>query len=746
MKNIENYCINNSLNRSYINKNSYYTKNKNISKSKTFEKDIINSMKESLDTFLINLKTKSSSKDITNDNLENYYLNENEKFNSLNLDLISPYQALIKNNFYTNNTSTNKQIKRALSTGEFPAKNNNSQIYYNNYNKNSYKINSLFDKNLNEITQSNSLFYSNINDSMNKSLTITNYNNIVNLPKKIYEKKQNIKIDYPIKLINNNNTISNLNFSQFDNNNKSLFSNAKKSFENSRNFHKNVFLKEKRKLNNNIILYIKKELKKLKINNNQNKKEINEFYSFYSQLIQTIFSKILYYVKNFENGKMNNLKNEILILKSKLNSSNTQGQKLNQENENFKQMINQYKSEKNENYNYNKIIEEKNNNIFLLQQEIKSKENKINDLTKEQEDQKKTIKNFQKIMKDVKITLKDYENLQKKEAEFQEILKKNDFSKDELNNKIKELTEKNDKMKSQINIYQAQKRSLSKENEKNKCFIDSYKNNFDMITKEKDELKKEKEKLINEIKIIKKNNKRINNIKINNNIKIMNNTKLREKINTLNKEKNILETKYNHLQKSLEEQAMKNRSLSYSILKSSNLKHKKFYNLFRTKNKSFVIFNINKTKEQQQRMSKIKKKFKKLTISNKIVILYKSDTPLNISKNKLNKNKNSSQNIEINSSKNPKIINNKNKDKKELKSNTSSNKKKYINKIYNSELFSILGNENYKEEQIDVSDYITKINELKKQIEEKDKYINLLENEKNNPTKTQVISIQETSK
>jgi hypothetical protein len=104
-------------------------------------------------------------------------------------------------------------------------------------------------------------------------------------------------------------------------------------------------------------------------------------------------------------------------------------------------------------------------------------------------------------------------------------------------------------------------------------------------------------------------------------------------------------------------------------------------------------------------------------------------------RNFLNK---SIQNIENN--KNSKNKENKKKDKKETKSSINSSKKIYLNKICNKELFSILGIESHREEQIDITDYINQINGLQNKIEEKNKYIDLLENEKNNNSKTQVIS------
>ena len=809
MKKINNNNLTYSLNTIYTNKNnSYYPNYNNYTtlQESSKEKEILNTMKESLDTFLLNLKEKSSSKNITKEDIQNYYLTENDILNSFNIDLLSSYQKLIQQNLNKNNFHQKKLLKRAYSSGQVQMNHNNSQI--NNYNTNSYKINNNYDGNINEITN-NSIFYSN-NENVNQSLTIQN-NNTPNISKTIYynkknsqNKNKNKKVDYPIKLINNK-YLNSINPSQMNNklvknqNNQKQNILGKISKNNIKFLKKNILL-NKNINNKNIILYIRDELKKIKIKNHQNKIEIQQYHQYNSQIINNLYTNIKNIVNKLDQihkEKIQSFENEIISLKNNLTESYKKNTTLKKENEHFQEMINDYKKEKeekkNDKYNRDKIIEEKNNNILLLQEELKAKNDKINKILEEQLEHKKTIGDFKKIMKDVKITLGDYETLQKKQIEFEEILKKSNTSNEELNNKIKELNKKNDKMKNQINIIKNQKRCISQENEKNKSFINSYKTNYDLAIKEKDEQKKEKEQLINEIKIIKKNNDRINNIKINNNITIQNNTKLRETIKTLNKEKSNLEIKCKNLQKEIDEQAMRNKSLSSSILKTSNLlKHKKFYNLSKTKNKSFVIYNINKTKEQKDRINKKKKKFNKLTISNKVTILYisnnykntvKSDKNKSTSKNKSNKTKSIKENNlnKENNKKNNNDFNNMNKDRYI-----------YLNKIDKRELFSLLGNDinlkDKKNSDIDIDmnvdeytnkindlerqiyekdeyinkmndlikqnneindskkeinekdEYINQINDLKKQIDEKDEYISVLEKEKNNSNKTQVIS------
>ena len=334
-----------SLNTSIINNNSYQKNNRKYQsipeKESYYEKALLNSMKDSLNTFLLNLRTKSSSKNISYEDIQNYYLTENEKLNSLNIDLISPYQSLLQKNINKNNFSHNKKIKRAYSSGEMV----NLKLYNNN-NNNSFKMNSYIDKKISGLTQNNSSLYNDNNFNMNKSLTIKNYNNITNMNNNIYRNKKNKKFDYPIKLISKRNIKGDNNFKESK---------------------KNYFIKDKYNINKERILYIKNEFKKLKNKNKENKLEIIEFYEFHTQLINNILNKIISYIRNFENVKINNYKKEIISLKNKLNSFKSHNKSLINENNSYKDIIskNDKNKEKEEQNDYNRIIEENNNNIFL---------------------------------------------------------------------------------------------------------------------------------------------------------------------------------------------------------------------------------------------------------------------------------------------------------------------------------------------------------------------------------------------
>ena len=208
-------------------------------------------MKESLDTFLLNLKTKSSSNNITKEDFQNYYLTENDILNSFNIDLLSSYQNLIKQNLNKNNFHQKKLLKRAYSSGQVQMCRNNSHI--NNYNTNPYKLNNNYDGNINEITN-NSILYNN-NENVNKSLTIKNYNNTPNISKTIYYNKKNSqnknkKIDCPIKLINNK-YLNSINPSQMNN----------KLVKNQNNQKQNIL----GKITKNNIKLLKKNILKIKI-------------------------------------------------------------------------------------------------------------------------------------------------------------------------------------------------------------------------------------------------------------------------------------------------------------------------------------------------------------------------------------------------------------------------------------------------------------------------------------------------
>ena len=117
MRKIDNNYLTYSLNESYANKNnpydSIYNNHKSLPESSK-EKRILNTMKESLDEFLLNLKTKISSNNITNEDIDNYYLTENEILNSFDVNILSSYQNLLLQNINKNNYPQKKNIKKSI--------------------------------------------------------------------------------------------------------------------------------------------------------------------------------------------------------------------------------------------------------------------------------------------------------------------------------------------------------------------------------------------------------------------------------------------------------------------------------------------------------------------------------------------------------------------------------------------------------------------------------------------------------
>ena len=583
MLNLENY------ENDILDKNISYYKNAN----KYRGNEILNSMKESLDNFLINLRTKSTSNNLSNEEIENYYLSKSGMYNSINVDLISPYQKLLKQNHIKKNKSKRPASSKNLLNRINASVINNNSIY-NKLNNN----NSFYEKNTSEIRHNNSMLYNENHgiNFMNKNLGINgninnsiNYNNKSNYSQNNYNIHsnstkffQNTKIDFPIKLINNNNN----NYIKKSKNSLKIPRQNK-----SQSFHKVNNNRRNNKQYLNVLGNIKNFLLRMKKENNKNKMEIKNIYKYYNILSNQIQNKIEIFMKTFTGN---------LIEKQKDN--------------------NLYEELEEKNKIKDEELEEKNNKIFLMENDLNIKEEKIKKLMEKEIEYKQKISQFKKIMKDVKIALSNYDIMKEKQNEFKNILKKLNLSNEELNIKTKELNEQNEKMKKDIVLMKSKKKSISKENEKNKSLADLYKNNYDTIVKEKEDLKKENLKLTNEIQIIKINNDKMNNIKMNNNFKIQSNLKLKETINNLTKEKKELENKYKNLQ---------NRIRSNS---STNIiKKKKFNNLVESKNKSFIIYSISKIKQQNTRINK-KKKFNKLVIENKMNFSYKHNRNIKIKK------------------------------------------------------------------------------------------------------------------
>ena len=148
-----------------------------------------------------------------------------------------------------------------------------------------------------------------------------------------------------------------------------------------------------------------------------------------------------------------------------------------------------------------------------------------------------------------------------------------------------------------------------------------------------DEYKKQRDMLKNELEIIKKNNDKMNAIKVNNNIKAQSNQKLQDTINNLTNEKNNLKNKNDILLKKIED-LDKEKYRSKSLPKKRILhKPKTFKNLKKITNDKFSLIkgdaksskttnitNKNKGKNNvKNNVKNKKKKFEKLNITKNAV-------------------------------------------------------------------------------------------------------------------------------
>ena len=136
---------------------------------------------------------------------------------------------------------------------------------------------------------------------------------------------------------------------------------------------------------------------------------------------------------------------------------------------------------------------------------------------------------------------------------------------------------------------------------------------------------------------MKKNNDKMNSIKLNNDIKAHSNKKLKEAMDNLMNEKNDIEKKYGALQKRIED-IDKEKIRSKSIPRKKVLpKPKIFKNLKKISNDKFTIIKGELKKEnskiipnKNKPIKKTKKKFQKLTItknSANVIIISKVKTP-----------------------------------------------------------------------------------------------------------------------
>jgi len=537
----------------------------------------------------------------------------------------------------------------------YDRKNNNANMY--NYNKiNNYN---------NNINNTNNYFH----PMMNKTYT-QNFNQKPNNIIKVNKVMDNNQLR---KNANNNiyspsNTDSNINYSKFNTTIKRTKDN------NNVGFIKKIDRSEKKNMNmnNNKINIISNKIKKLKEDNLKNKNDLFNLGHIYNEMQKILLQEISRYEKYPK--ELNDIKKELSDYKNKYNLLLESDKKLSEEKDTkineLTSQINQLK-ETNKNLELkikelkelNELMKESNtdtpdmrggtpqkelkshfhtishksqkllNEIETYKKELKkiSKENqelkntvllrditidKCNEKIKDLEEKLKNLNDIQLI----KIDLKEKDTINNKYNNFELLLL--DYKKkiDDLTSKNEELSKENKNIKSLYNIMKSQKKYLTNENMSNKQLIENLKTDNEQLTKERDNYKIKKEKLRNEIEIIKINNDRITNIKASN---INNAGKLKSEINLLRKEKEFLGQRNDALQKRIHSMDKKtlgnknNKSISYktinntnnlSVIDSSDIKPRPFEHLSIIKSNYFTIFFTNKDKNSNDNKEKEKQK------------------------------------------------------------------------------------------------------------------------------------------
>ena len=368
---------------------------------------------------------------------------------------------------------------------------------------------------------------------------------------------------------------------------------------------------------------VEEYFKTIKVNNIKQKqleKELNEYKIKYNNLLynnknnNNIIKEINEEKKKFEKELNDNKNNEIKEIKNKYEN------KIKEQNENIEQL----------NFEINALkLENKNLLNQIKQQSIKNKMENINtnnignfkknDLFKELEEKNNEIKALKQ---------KNFEYLKKLENRTQKSPMKLNIQEETINKEsnLKDDDNLNDnkKLKSTINILKIQNNNFMKEYFKYKEIAEKLTLEKDQVLKERDNYKKKSAELFNEIKIIKMNNDRMNNIKIRNNILINNNLLIKSKANSFSKDKENENDKDKEKEK--EKSSFKNK-IPFKRQGSLEVKHKRSKSvktkLKLNKNKDNDSGNLtNRSNENDNKNNSKNKKFDDLKFSDKIVNIW----------------------------------------------------------------------------------------------------------------------------
>ena len=579
-----------------------------------------------------------------------------KKIKTVNIinNMNSPKNLKLYNNYYNTNDSNSPSLLQSQVIIDEMQSSIDSII--NNLKNNSNGINIQTFPNY----KNKSYIYKTPNNIPSKKI----YNNIPEITDYCYKTNENKNI-----FNKENNTNNNLfrNYSDYKIKNRIIHKNDEyfNKMRNNINTEYNINNDNNYKNKNKIIDSIHRKLNLLKKNNYINKNEIMTFQKEYCEMKKFIIKGIETYLKVFNNNyniKIKELEQNLNIYKNKyyriLNSNICPKEK------NSKKIIINEEKE----IIYNKNISETENNIDIQKLKnkydiiIQQKNEKINDLNLEilklNLEKKKlrhqklkqyiealnlNIKNIcnnkktkEKAFKNDETNLlkhKSFDNKKKQNLKINKTPTKINASDNNTNLSYDEILSENKKLKSQIIILQSKSNNFVKLYSKYKEISDKLYSENEKLVKERDEFKKKKAELNNEIEIIKINNDRMNNIKIKNNYLINNNLTIKSKINNFKEKENDggsynkinVNTKHNKENK--ENNNQKQMQMQTYLKRSISVKNKIKLNKENIKDmpEKHVMNNLNV------------KKFSNLkNISKEIQIYFKAEKISNINKENIN--------------------------------------------------------------------------------------------------------------
>ena len=676
-------------------------------------------------------------------NVNNYIRNQPNNaseylLNKMTTSINNFLSNLRNDNSFINNNETNQKNKMYLSQNKYN-KASNFQNFNDNIIKNGANINIQNQNNMyRKVSPINCLLHSinnnpNTNINLRKKMNYSPFNNSHNKTANYYNKN-----------------ISDVNISQMD----------ELEFENSYLLGKNPNIKNNNRYNNSNSISINKNdsisncqmsLSHNHLYNNRNKNIINKYYDMLKELKQLN-------VKNIEN------KNDILCLKQNylqlqniiLIEINKFFSKLQKSNKNLPYSENIDKINEENEYQKLKLHNLKQNEIIKkLTIENDSKENDTKTLENERNELTKKIMEYKNLMKDAKQTVKLNDSLQKKISDLENENSVAQKKYEDLSFTNNQLMNENKQYKSQINILKSQKQNVLKEYLKNKETLTNMQNINGILTKEKEEYKRKFQNLNNEYEILKMNNEKIINIKKRSMAQFQTDEKLKISLNNLNKEKNDLKKENDDLIRKIEILNNENKKMKRSRSQNPNINNKtiksnkRFVELKKINVKPLMIICQTKKKINNNVNNNKKKNTnnvnKLLVVSNKVCNISiietsnKKDIKKEIEKKIFN---DLSIDNKINDINFKAIIKSPNKNEEPIKIEEKKPKIEFL--IKNCECFSFINDRKIEKENPNEKNNEEEINNLKKEILEKNEYIKLLEKEKteaeNNSNNKKVIS------